>query len=281
MKVLLISDLSIDQNPGGAQVSNHLIIQEGIKLGHDVIEFNINSPSSILLNNYDVVISSNLNLFLLNRQNVIHYILNHKNHVRLEHDSCLYFQNSDRERLFSHSKMNFFLSNFHINFFQESYGDYFNNVQIVYDPIDTNLFCKDDCEKIYDIVYCGFLFELKGYKNLIQFAKDNPDRKIDIFGWSEQQEVVDELKYIKNIELHSRLSYNDISKIYKQSKYIYHSPMINEPFCRMVAEALLCGCDFIGDKTKIGSIQEFEKVGYEKFKYNCENAAEIFWNKLK
>tara|TARA_R110002050_G_scaffold114270_2_gene229642 strand:- start:652 stop:804 length:153 start_codon:yes stop_codon:yes gene_type:complete len=50
----------------------------------------------------------------------------------------------------------------------------------------------------------------------------------------------------------------------------------------MVGEALLCGIDeIIGDTSKIGSYKEFSKVGYDKFKEGCENAASKFWEKIK
>ena len=56
---------------------------------------------------------------------------------------------------------------------------------------------------------------------------------------------------------------------------------MREPFCRMVAEALLCGVEeLIGDKNKIGSYLEFQDVGYENFKDGCKNATTKFWDKV-
>jgi hypothetical protein len=48
----------------------------------------------------------------------------------------------------------------------------------------------------------------------------------------------------------------------------------------MIAEALLCGCEFIGNEFKIGSLKEYIKHGKEKFKEDCQNASVIFWNKI-
>jgi len=74
------------------------------------------------------------------------------------------------------------------------------------------------------------------------------------------------------------LPHNEVAGVFKKSKALFHSPIVNEPFCRMVGEALLCGVEeIIGDTSKIGAYLEFEKVGYEKFKNDCQGAAEKFW----
>jgi len=282
MKILFISDFNINQDSGGAQVSNDIIINKGLELGYNITQYNYDSSPINLIYNYDLIISSNLNILCRNQPNIFNFIINHHNHIRIEHDSCIYLNNNDRKSLFESSKINFFLSDFHIEFFTKEYGNYFKNVEIVYDPIDTNLFNNNNnTEKIYDIVYCGYLSELKGYKNLIKFCNENPERKIDIFGWAEHNSIIQELSLIKNITIHDKLKHNKISNIFKKSNYIYHYPILNEPFCRMASEALLCGCKFIGNESKIGGVQEYIKQGEEKFKQNCQNASNLFWQKIK
>ena len=50
----------------------------------------------------------------------------------------------------------------------------------------------------------------------------------------------------------------------------------------MVGEALLCGVEeVIGEVNKIGAYLEFNKVGYDEFKNKCQNASEIFWQKIE
>jgi glycosyltransferase involved in cell wall biosynthesis len=280
VKVLFISDFCLEQNSGGAQVSNDLIIKKGIEYGHEITLHNYTSSPINFIHSYDLVISSNLQAINITSNYVLDYIINHPNHIRLEHDSCLYLDKFKREELFKSSKINFFLSEFHLKFFKNFYGDIFNNVEIVYDPIDTSLFNNDNLEKEYDIVYCGFIHPLKGSNNLINFCKNNLDRKIDIFGWADDKNIINKLSLLKNVEMHSKVSHIEVSNIFKKSNYIYHSPEVNEPFCRMIGEALLCGCKFIGNEFKIGSYQEFIKHGRDKFKENCEMAAENFWLKI-
>ena len=280
MNILFISDFNLSHNAGGAQVSNDLIIKRGVELGHNITLHNYDSSPLNLIHRYDLVISSNLEAINQTSKYIFDFILNHHNHVRLEHDSCSYLDNELRKRIFTSSKINFFLSEFHVSFFEKSYGNYFNNIEIVYDPLDIKLFYNNNSEKIYDIVYCGFLHELKGINNLIKFAQDNPNRKIDIFGWSEDENIFKKINLINNISINSKKTIFEIADIYRKSKYIYHSPIVNEPFCRMVGEALLCGCDFIGDENKVGSLQEFKKYGLEYFSKQCSSAVDTFWQKI-
>lgn len=283
MKVLFVSDFSLKQNSGGAQISNDIMIKEGLKRGHEIESFNFDSSPISLLSNYDVIISSNLEHISKSHQShfVFEKILEHPLHVRYEHDSCMYLPNDFRKKLFESSKINFFLSDFHVKFFKEFYGDYFNNVEIVYDPIDTKNFYNKKQQRDKDILYCGLIHPLKGIENLISFANRNPDRDISIYGWSEDKSIQEKLNSIPNINIYEKVSYENISDIYNSHKYIYHNPIVNEPFCRMVAEAMLCGLDFIGDKLKVGSAQEFTNKGLEEFSNQCKKSPELFWTKIE
>jgi len=280
MKILFVSDFTLEQRSGGAQVSNDLIIKKGRELGHEIIEHTFTSSFVDFLSHYDLVITSNLEVIISRTPQKLEPIQKYPTMVRLEHDSCSYLSPQDRQRLFGKSKKNFFLTDFHISFFRQLYGDYFKNVEIVYDPIDTSVFKKTDAEKKYDVIYCGYLHPLKGLHNLVSFAHQNPERKIDIFGWGDGgYELL--FKNAANIEFHGMKTHAEVANIFQQSQAIYHSPIVNEPFCRMVGEALLCGVEeVIGTTEKIGAYLEFQSVGYDKFKEGCENATTIFWEHI-
>ena len=172
MNILFISDFNLNHNSGGAQVSNDIIIKRGLELGHNIILHNYDSSPLNLIYKYDLIISSNLEIINQTSKYLFDFIINHPNHVRLEHDSCLYLSKENRELLFKSSKINFFLSQFHLDFFKNLYGNIFDNIEIVYDPVDTSLFYDDNSEKIYDIIYCGLIHPLKGLNNLIDFCKN-------------------------------------------------------------------------------------------------------------
>jgi len=282
MRVLFVSDFTLQDGDGGAQVSNKILIDKGRELGYEIKEHNYRSSATDFLSSYDLVINSNLEVINKISPEKIPLILRMPNSVRLEHDSCRYLSNDIRKQLFSNAKKNFFLSQYHLEFFQNLYGDYFHDVEINYDPIDTSIFTKSEEKKEYDVVYCGYLHLLKGLNNLINFAKQNPDRRIDVFGWAAKGISVDFIfKGIKNITHHGLLDHHEVAEVFKKSKSLFHSPIVNEPFCRMVGEALLCGVDeVIGNPSKIGSYLEFQKVGYDLFRKNCQSAASKFWSSV-
>lgn len=280
MKVLFISDFTLKQRQGGAQVSNKILIDKGKELGLDIKEHDHNSSITDFFSHYDLVINSNLEAISKISPEKIPLILKLPNSFRLEHDSCSYLQDDVRLELFSAANKTFFLSDYHYSFFKDLYGDYFHNVEIVYDAVDTSKFKKSTEEKKHDVVYCGYLHPLKGLNNLLRFASQNPDRNIDIFGWGEISP--DRIfKDYPNIKFNGPRDYADIPAILQSAKAIFHHPIVREPFCRMVGEAILCGVeDIIGDKSKIGAYLEFEKVGYDAFKNSCENAPSLFWEKI-
>ena len=281
MKILFISDFTLQQREGGAQVSNDLIVKKGRELGHKVIEHTHSSSITDFLSSYDVVINSNLEVISRISPEKINYITNLPNSVRLEHDSCSYLDPKTREDLFGNCVKTFFLSEFHYSFFKDLYGNYFKNVEIVYDPIDVNLFRKVETKKVYDVVYCGFLHQLKGINNLIHFSRNNPDRHISVFGWGDTNP---ESSFEKetNIDFKGSKPYEEVASVFQQAQAVFHSPIVNEPFCRMIGEALLCGVEeIIGQTDKIGSYLEFQKVGYEKFKEKCGKATETFWTAIE
>tara|TARA_R110002020_G_scaffold207564_4_gene413169 strand:- start:99 stop:974 length:876 start_codon:yes stop_codon:yes gene_type:complete len=282
MRVLFVSDLTLERNKvGGAQLSNSFIIEKGKELGYEIVEHDYESSIVDFLSTYDLLISSNLEVISNKTPEKVNFILKHPNHVRIEHDSCSYLTNKTRKKLFSSSRLNFFLSEFHISFFKDFYGDFFENVEIVYDPIDTNIFKPKNCDKIYDVVYCGYIHPLKGLNDLVKFAQNNPHREISVFGWGEADcEAL--FSGHPNLTFGGSKKHGEIAQIFQQSKALYHNPVVNEPFCRMMAEALLCGVEeIIGDTSKIGAYLEFEKVGYEKFRKGCDKAADNFWEKIK
>jgi glycosyltransferase involved in cell wall biosynthesis len=274
MNILFVSDFSISQNEGGSQRSSSFLLEEGKNLGFNITEYNYDSSPINLLYNYDLVISSNLEAISKTQPQVINFLLNHKNHVRVERDSCLYFDDETRKQLFSKARKTFFLTEFQYGFFKEKYGDYFHNVNIVPSYVDSDIFFEDSSDKDIDVVYCGFIHPLKGSNNLAEWARQNKNRSIDVFGWGETSV----LNNIDNIKFHGKIPHDEIANTFRRSNYIYHDPIVNEPFCRMTAEASLCGCKFVGNLERIGSLIEINNKGLDIFRDECNNAINKFWS---
>ena len=185
-KVLFISDYNLSHSPGGAQRSNAIIIDKGRKLGFSILEANHNFNFKICnFDEYDILISSNLERIYHLDPEIINKISEHKNHIRLEHDMNRYLKKQDREKLFKSCKKTIFLTEFHHKLFKQNYGDIFNNVHIVYDPIDTSLFRDKENERENKILYVGYMHELKGTFSFFEFALGNPNIQFVVAGWGQ------------------------------------------------------------------------------------------------
>lgn len=278
-KILWLADYNLDEAPGGAQRSDEMIIQQGKRLGynikkvtHSCIEENLN------LNDFDVIVSSNIHALTIKNKNLIEDISKHKYHIRLEHDSNEYLSQEDRIKLFSNCQKTIFLSAFHYQFFNRFYGDIFKNIEIVYDPIDTNYFSNKNNERENKILYAGYLHPLKGAYEFFEYVLNYPDKQFVIAGWPSNSIIFHLCKTIKNVEFLGIIDYEKMPDIYNRYKYLFYNPNLNEPFCRSVAEAVLCGLQIITNKAEnIGCLSELKKNGIKDFKDKCNNAAFKFW----
>jgi glycosyltransferase involved in cell wall biosynthesis len=280
-KILFISDFNLDHSPGGAQRSNDLIINKGRELGHSIFEANYNFNFKVCdFNEYDIIISSNLEgIYRLNPE-VIEKISQHKFHVRLEHDLNRYLSQEDREKLFKSCKKTIFLTDFHYKLFIDNYGDIFNNVEIITDPIDTDIFYNKQQEREDKILYVGFMHELKGTLSFFEYVLANPNAKFVIAGWGKP--IFEFLaQNLKNIEYLGPLLYEKMPEIYNKYDTLFYSPILPEPFCRSVAEATLCGVKLMSfNPNIIGCVKDIDEFGMSKFKENCKNASNLFWEKI-
>lgn len=280
-KILWISDYNLSHSAGGAQRSNDIIIQKGRELGFSILEANYNYNFNIEdFDQYDILISSNLEAIYKLYPNIIDKIASHKYHVRLEHDSNRYLKQEDREKLFRSCKKTVFLTNFHHQLFINNYGDIFNNVEIVADPIDTDLFYNQNQEREDKILYVGFMHELKGTLSFFEFVMNNPQLQFVVAGWGTR--VFDFLaRNTPNVEYLGAVSHEEMPKLLNKYETLFYSPIIPEPFCRSVGEGVLCGIKLMSSTSNIiGCMHEFRELGKEKFIENCKNAPEIFWNKI-
>lgn len=281
-KILWLADFDIDEAPGGAQRSDKIIIDQGRSLGFDILKLNHQTyDSSINIHDYDTLITSNLCALSIKDDKIIDIISKHKNHIRLEHDSNQYLKQEDRIKLFSSCVKTIFLSDFHVSFFKQYYGDIFKNIEIIYDPIDTDSFKDYNQEREDKILYAGYLHPLKGSFEFFEYALSNLKQKFVIVGWTNNY-VLDHLcKTAPNIEFLGTKKYEEMPFIYNKYKTMFYNPNLNEPFCRSVAEAVLCGMRILTHKqNQIGCINEMQKIGLDNFRKKCNKAALEFWSKI-
>jgi len=281
-KILWLSDYDLVEAPGGAQRSDQIIISQGKLLGYKILKVTASSISPELnINNFDILITSNLHLLSQKNKDIIDQISKHKYHIRLEHDSNQYLTQEDRIKLFSNCAKTVFLSDFHYSFFKSFYGDIFKNVEIIYDPIDTNNFRNLNNEREDKILYAGYMHSLKGSYEFFDFALSNQNQQFVVAGWYSQNIFKHLLSSIPNIEYLGTVEHNQMPLIYNRYKYMFYSPNLNEPFCRSVAEAVLCGTQLLTNfEDRIGCLSEIKKVGINDFREKCSKACLKFWEIL-
>jgi glycosyltransferase involved in cell wall biosynthesis len=279
MKVLLVSDFGIKHSVGGAQRSNQIILDEGIQRGHDISIYHYDTDQSVLWDTYDIVISSNLEVLSRTNPMILQYCATSDNHVRLEHDFCRYLDNNIRRYLYTSCKKTFFLTNYHYRKFVEYYGNYFVNVEIVPDPINMHRFYNMELERKDDILYVGFMHPLKGTDNFISYVNNNPGNSFTVAGWGDNR-YEDFMRHRSNVNFLGKIDYADMMQLYNTHEQMYYKPEFDEPFCRAVGEALMCGVSIIGDSDKIGSLHML-KEDPVNFADKCNRASETFWEILE
>lgn len=280
MRVLWVADFNVQQNAGGAQRTNQFVIDEGRKRGIDIIEYNYDSPVSLLEDKYDLVISNNLQVFHQQKNPVMDYIVSHHNHVRYEHDMCFYLSTVERKDICGSAKKNIFLSEFHHKQHQERYGKIYGDVEYVPPFIPTDTFYDMKCEREDKYLYIGLIHYLKGILNLKKEAVKYKDRRFVIVGWSENKKQDLTLKCLPNVELIGKVNHHTMPVIFNKYKTLYcnFDRTHVEPWCRAIGEAVFCGMEVSHNTGNIGALNDIENYGLEKVKEMCTAAPSKFWN---
>jgi hypothetical protein len=117
-RILWVTDFNFNTNAGGSQKTDYFFIEEAKSRGYDITFFNHSSDRNILSSTYDLVITANLEQMIYQKKKfIVHYAINHGNHIRIEHDANEYLDQKDREKLFKSAKKCFFLSKYHYDSF--------------------------------------------------------------------------------------------------------------------------------------------------------------------
>ncbi len=281
MNILFVSDFGLQHTPGGAQRSNAIIVEEGRRRGHTVVEVFFDSKPELINYGYDVVISSNLETMSQKYGNIVDFFNGCDNHVRLEHDANRYLTQNARKKLWENCRISFFLTNFHKQMFLQNYGyDYFQNMEVVPDPLDPEVFYDRGLVRTDKTLYVGFMHQLKGTDNFINEAKSNPSKNYVVAGWSQDGSYEEQISSLPNVEFVGRVDHTMMPDLYNFHKELYYVPEYYEPFCRSVGEALMCGMS-VQSNDIVGSLHFYNEVGKEEFVRQCSKAPEIFWEKIE
>tara|TARA_Y100001973_G_C5155480_1_gene310489 strand:+ start:323 stop:1162 length:840 start_codon:yes stop_codon:yes gene_type:complete len=279
MKVLWIADFGLQHNIGGAQRTDSFVIQEGTNRGHEIVFLNYDTPSDVLNDTYDLVVSGNLENISHRRPDVFQYLLNHPNHVRFEHDSNSYLSQDARKALFNSTKKTIFLSEFHHQTFAQLYGNIFKNVEIVRPFIDSKVFYDFQQERENKTLYVGFFHFLKGTVKFLDFVINNPDKKFVVAGWGSKG-FEGHIEHLHNVDYIGKVDHDEMPNLFNKYKTMYYHPEKFEPFCRSVGEAIMCGMQ-LDVSDNIGAFHDLQKYGIEELTQMCSGSPKIWWDKVE
>lgn len=282
--VIWLSDFNLTHSPGGAQRSDDILIKKGVQSGFDIFNLTFDKARDFFdsgkrLTDFDILITSNLEAHYSQNEKIIDQICEHECHFRVEHDMNRYLDIETRRKLFRSCKKSIFLTSFHKNLFQKNYQLDLSDSAVIYDPIDKGLFFDKKNQREEKVLYAGFMHDLKGTSEFFEFALSRPDISFVISGWAGSRIYNHLATTIPNVEYIGTTKYEEMPSLYNKYKYFYYSPVIPEPFCRSVAEALLCGMQFAGQNLdRVGVLDELSIVGLDAIRQGCNNAPNTFWN---
>lgn len=279
-KVLWITDFNADTNLGGSQRTDYFFINEARNRGYHIDYFNHDSERNILSKDYDLVISANLEQMMQKKKKyILHYIFNHRNHIRIEHDANQYLEKTEREKLYASSRLTFFLSEYHYDKFRYDYGQIVAKYDLVMPFIDSSKFYDYELEREDKILYAGYFHPWKGSNNFLEYVLDNPDKQFVVSGWGCSL-YCDRIKRVKNLEYIGKTNHDQMPDLYNRYKTIWFHPDRYEPFCRAIGEAMFCGIQ-LDCSNNIGAIYDSVKYGLELMKHKSSNSPKYLWNKIE
>ncbi len=272
--ILWVADFGLQHNSGGAQRTDSYMISALQSAGFSVTVFHHDSDTQVFNQEYDLVVSGNLEM-LSRSSDIMNYLINHPNHIRFEHDSNAYLSVEHRRMLFGSTTKNIFLSDFHHSTFVELYGDIFPNPAVCVSPIDTKRFRNLNPEnKINGTLSVGFMHTLKGINRFFVEAVRNPSKDFYYAGWGSPH-LTRVMQAITNINHLGKIEYEEMPSLLNRYTDFFYHPLKFEPFCRSVAEAIICGMN-VDCGENVGSLHHFRKVGRDQFVKDCQESPKRF-----
>ena len=124
------------------------------------------------------------------------------------------------------------------------------------------------------------MHHLKGTDNFIRYVKANPHKHFIVAAWGSAA-YENQLKRYANVDFLGALDFTAMPEFYNAHHAMYYNPNLDEPFCRSVGEALMCGMEIIGDPENVGCLHFYNKIGGNEFADRCHHAASNFWEILE
>jgi len=270
-----IADFFIEDHPGGAQRTNEEIIKHAPEYGFKITKIKTTLIDNYTLSEFDFLILNNIRYLQIDK---LKEIIEKYKYIRYEHDYLdTFLPEKLVQEIFDRAILNIFLSPLHFEIHDKKYK--IRNIYIQPSPVDTDKFYIRNKEQNNRILYAGGIALHKGIINLFDYARRNPEKMIDLYGWIEDPDLINHLE--SNCFYKGAISYDEMPELYQKYSFFIHLPIWEEPFGRTIIEAYLSGCQLITNNN-IGCLSYGWNFGdYQFIKQKMDEAPHLFWKKIK
>lgn len=291
MKFTWIQDLDFMSQSGGAQNTDKVHFLEGIRRGHDMSILTPQADSNILLTDDSPVIISNmmagfrLELFqqLVERRKPCIWFFHDYQPLckyRLFYPMLGKCKSCHRKEnwlpIFLEARLLIWLSPLHRESWLWSCPELEQKpYAIVPSPIEPSQFYDMKLPR-EGIICVTSLFEFKGRKCVLQWAKDHSDQKITCVGGN----PLPGEPLPPNCRDVGQIPPWQMNETYNKHKMFLHLPATPQPFDRTVPEAYLAGCDVIGNKL-VGALSYDWFRSRGEVAEHCGSSSRLFWEKIE
>lgn len=293
-KISWISDWNcMTGEGGGGEMSERMVIEEGIKRGYEIELVTPNSPNQKKVATTDFAIMGNATRFaprflaqLSEQQEIVMYVHDfwplcryHLFYPDLKSCKTNCPNLPLAKKLLLSSSLNIYLSPLHKKLWLRAIPELAGKTSYLHvSPVDTKTFIPLDMPKLPNSSLCvNCLLKFKDLKNIIQYAKVHPERTITCAGSKEGG-----VEYPENIVPIGYVSTADLPGMLAQTEQFLHIPNYCEPCGRSTIEAKLC------DVPKLTLNKLVGVASYKEFKYDRDRFAEWiadsprrFWRELE
>lgn len=301
MKIGWVADLTIEENRGGGQQTNHEMVISGRERGH-TIDYITPKNWKILLANidkesfrydlfrYDLLILNRTMAFSADTKRLM--ISRSRRYVRYEHDYDSVWADPLCHQICEKALLNIFLSPLHYKvfnrYYMNKYGVGLDNKKVYLQPSPVVGFKESGfsgVERIKNtVIWAGNLHKFKGIDNVIKYASERKDLKFDFYLLKSMSQPA-YIKLIRNLENASIIDEiagrEEMNRAYASHEYFIHLPVWAEPFGRTVLEAYLSGCKLITN-SQVGMMSYgWDLENYNKIVEINNKSCSNFWDRIE
>jgi len=253
----------------GTTISDKALIEKGRELGHEITVLSELAIRPIV--NADLCVISAFSQLNSKSYDIIGQIpyVNVIRHMGLWGQNVRQFPD-----LLKKAKLNVFSSPLQ----RDKFWDSKCKAEYIPDYVDSS-FKITNTDRNGDIVYIGDLLQEDGFKRIIEFAYQNPDRKVDVYSQDKQGIDIYMRLVPGNVQFKQPVPYEQMSDVLNQYRNFIYLPVQAKSFCRSVAEAYLCGCSLMINEL-VGCFSYDWAKNRDEFRKHTTEARNTFWNRV-